>query len=471
MGSEHPGSVYRRYEGDSGKASFFISITDDKMEAYIQIFGSGHDLTLEDIVAGVKDIGIKRGVSRKIVDAILEGHHGTEYILFARGIKPVDGDNGSYEFFFRTNLVKRPKILEDGSVDYQNVEWFEVVEEGQKLVQYHPAKEGTSGFDVYGNELKAKKGRDLPQLRGKGFSISEDKMSYYADMGGRIEYKDGKMDILRLFVVDELSRATGNLEFDGSVHVRGNIGFGITLKATEDIVIDGFVESANVECGGSVMFRQGMNASGEGSVKAEEYVAGKFFESVAVECNGEIQADYFLNCSLFAKEKIIVSGKKGSIAGGKAYAMLGFVTRNVGNRIGLKTFLRVGVNEDVLREQVDVENEIKQTAGDVNKFKYLRNEMESQYGKEGCLASKKYESVIKVLEFKENLLEQLYEKSDTLAEYIEKLRKANIVVNNMLYDGVVCELNNQKVEPSSVKNVTVKMVGTRIAIYENQTSE
>lgn len=41
----------------------------------------------------------------------------------------------------------------------------------------------------------------------------------------------------------------------------------------------------------------------------------------------------------------------------------------------------------------------------------------------------------------------------------------------MLYDGVVCELNNQKVEPSSVKNVTVKMVGTRIAIYENQTSE
>lgn len=121
---------------------------------------------------GVKDIGIKRGVSRKIVDAILEGHHGTEYILFARGIKPVDGDNGSYEFFFRTNLVKQPKILEDGSVDYQNVEWFEVVEEGQKLVQYYPAKEGTSGFDVYGNELKAKKGRDLPQLRGKGFSIS-----------------------------------------------------------------------------------------------------------------------------------------------------------------------------------------------------------------------------------------------------------------------------------------------------------
>lgn len=58
--------------------------------------------------------------------------------------------------------------------------------------------------------------------------------------------------------------------------------------------------------------------------------------------------------------------------------MLGFVTRNVGNRIGLKTFLRVGVNEDVLREQVDVENEIKQTVGDVNKFKYLRNEMESQ---------------------------------------------------------------------------------------------
>lgn len=461
------GNINRRYLGASGLTSFIITVTADKMEAYIQLFGSGINLTMEEVVSAIKDIGITRGVSRKIIEGILEGKHGKRPILFAKGLSRQTGKDGWFEFFFRRNLEKKPTVLEDGSVDYQNVEWFEVVEEGQLLVEYHPAQEGIPGMTIFGQKLPAKKGKDLGRIGGTGFTVSEDNRCYYANTGGRIEFENNKIEILRLFIIDEITLATGNLEFDGSVLVRGNIGSGTSLKATEDIVIDGFVESAQVESGGSIMFRQGMNASGEGSVKAKEYVAGKFFEAVNVECDGEIQADYFLNCTLFAREQIIVSGKMGSIAGGTAYAMEGFITRNVGNRVGLKTYLRVGLNEDILREQLEIENIIKAATLDVNKLTAARNEMEIQLGRDECLASEKYNKIAQALEQKEKILDEACEKSEKMVRFVDKLRKAQIVINNMLYEGVTCEINNQKIQSRDLKNVTVKPVGNRIGIFEN----
>ena len=90
--------------------------------------------------------------------------------------------------------------------------------------------------------------------------------------------------------------------------------------------------------------------------------------------------------------------------------------------------------------------------------------------KEECLSSEKYNKIVKVLEIKEKMLDGLYDKSDKMALYVDKLRKAQIVVNNTLYEGVTCELNNLKMETSLVKNVTVKMVANRIAVYENEIS-
>ncbi len=461
----------KRFTGSSGSTSFFLSINATKMEAYIQILGSGQELVIDDIVSAVKEMGITRGVSRKIVEFILSGKHGKDPILFAKGVPAQTGEDGWFEFFFRTNLEKKPKILEDGSVDYLNVEWFEVVEEGQKLVEYHPAGEGVVGVNVFGEELPAKKGRDKPPIKGKGFTMSDDKLFYYAEMGGRIEFKNNRMEVMRLLVIDELSLVTGNLDFDGSVQVKGNVGSGVTLRATEDIVIDGFVESANVICGGSIMFRLGMNASGEGFVKAKEYIAGKFFEAVSVECGGEIQADYFLNCTLLSREQIIVSGKLGSIAGGSAYAMLGFVARNAGNRIGLSTHLRVGANNDIILEQMEIEEKLKLTAKEVEKLKNAKDELELQLGREECQHSEKYKKISGLYDERDKLLLDLYVKSDDIAAYIAKLKKAQIIVYNTLYEGVTCEINNQKYVPEQLKNAIIKMVENKIAVFENRAAK
>lgn len=471
MGSEQAGLSAARFTDKSGETSFLITFGRGNMEAYIQIWGDGRQLTLEEIVNALKASKIAKGVSRKVVDNILAGEHGKEPILFAKGKEPQDGEDGWFEFFFRTDMEKKPTELEDGSVDYLNVEWFEVVTQNQKIAEYHPAQDGVEGFDVLGNVIPARKGKELSLLKGKNFRISEDKRFYYSDMNGRIIYEDNYMEISRLFILDELSLATGNLEFDGSVQVKGNIGSSISLKATDDIVIDGFVESSDIEAGGSIMFRKGMNGAAEGgtggTVIAGDYIAGKFFESVKINCQGSVQADYLLNCDIYAKETIRVSGKKGSIAGGNAYALLGFVTQDIGNRIGLSTNIKTGINDEVLREQLKLEDTLKETAKSIQKLKAARNEFEVQFTVEECFAMTKYNKIVEILESQEAVFEKLEKKSEETAAYMERLRSAEIVINNNLYDGVNFEINRQKYMPPALRNVTIKMVGNRVTVYEN----
>lgn len=45
------------------------------------------------------------------------------------------------------------------------------------------------------------------------------------------------------------------------------------VRATGDIVIDGFVESAVIESGGNIVLRNGVNASNQGLIYAKEKIA------------------------------------------------------------------------------------------------------------------------------------------------------------------------------------------------------
>ena len=75
---------------------------------------------------------------------------------------PQAGADGWYEFFFDTNVKSNPVLMEDGSVDYQNAKWFELVKKGQTVAVYHEAQEGTPGYTIMGESLATKKGKEKP---------------------------------------------------------------------------------------------------------------------------------------------------------------------------------------------------------------------------------------------------------------------------------------------------------------------
>ena len=98
------------------------------------------------------------GILEEAIDQIVNNPAGCKDVVVARGVAPENGENGWFEFFFRTNVEKKPKVLEDGSVDYRDLDWFETVEKGQKLALYHGATAGVDGINVFGEPLKAVNG-------------------------------------------------------------------------------------------------------------------------------------------------------------------------------------------------------------------------------------------------------------------------------------------------------------------------
>jgi uncharacterized protein (DUF342 family) len=91
-----------------------------------------------------------------------------------------------YSYTFNTAPNKKPRLREDGSVDYYNLNLIQCVSEGDLLAKYFEKVEGKSGRTVTGRELPVEKYKNLPPLRGKGFTTSEDFIEYYAAYDGKV---------------------------------------------------------------------------------------------------------------------------------------------------------------------------------------------------------------------------------------------------------------------------------------------
>lgn len=445
-----------------------ITVSDDEMEAYVICETDAGLLTYEDIKDALGRWGIVHGVDDAAIKNILEGRTRiADPVLVAKGTPPQDGRDGWYEYFFRTEPERTPKLLEDGSVDYQDIDWFEVVEENQKVAYYHEAGEGTNGVSVTGKPLLAHKGKEQNLLRGQGYRLLEDGKTYVSAINGRIELRGNQLLITRLFIFSEVTMATGNVDVDGSVYIKGNVGSRTVIKATEDIVVEGFIESAYLSCGGNIFLKQGMNASGDGTLTAVGDVIGRFFEAVSIRAGGNVKANYAMNCKIRAEGKLLISGKKGVLIGGEFYAAQGIRVYHLGSRSGVHTSVKVGVSDKTLGQAW--QNGVK--INDVNKeLTLLRTaylDMQKKFAPEVRNTMETYLKIENAIYTKEQELANLEAERTQLGEKSRVAKEAVVVVSGKLYEGVEFEINELKWISSEARNVRIKKVGNRVAMYAN----
>lgn len=444
-----------------------VIISRDEMEACVRISSFKDRPQKEGILKALEQEGVTRGVDEAAIDGIVDGSCKDRTVIVARGMLPQDGSDGWYEFFFKTEPNKAPQVLEDGSVDYQNIEWFEMVEQGQKLAYYHDAGAGISGFTVTGKVLPSKKGKEQSILSGRGFMLMPDRRTYLSTMNGKIELHGSRMEISSFLVLDEMTIATGNVNFDGCVHVKGNIGSGTVIRATEDVLVDGFVESAMIEAGGNIVLRQGVNASGSGYIKSDKSVLGKFFEAVRVHAKEDIRANYCLNCELYAQGKIVISGVKGTLAGGTTYAAKEVQSYQVGNQAGIATYIKLGLNEDILNRQRRIEEKIKSVNKELSILGNAYLDFQRKYPPEVRNMMDMYLKIESAIYTKEKEMEKLYSAKEQVEENVRKTGEASVKIRGTLFEGVLLEIDGLRWAARNMKNATIKRVDNRIAAFSN----
>ena len=322
-----------------------IKVLPDKMTAIGRFYpfsSAGAAFTLEDIKKELNFAGIKFGIKESEINRFLQDkYYCTDYIL-AKGQLPTEGKDASIEYFFNTNPNLKPKLNEDGSVDFFSLSAISQVNAGDKLATLTPEVEGRNGYDIFGEPIPPKDVRKLTLKHGRGISESEDGLSIISDVNGHATLVDGQVFVSEVYEVSDVDTATGNIDYEGNVCVLGNVKAGYILKAKGDIEIRGVVEGALVEATGNITIARGMNGMGKGILKAGGNIISKFLENTNVSCEGYIHAEAILHSTISCKGDVEVTGKKGFITGGIVRSRGIVSCKTIGSTMGVDTIIEVG---------------------------------------------------------------------------------------------------------------------------------
>jgi uncharacterized protein (DUF342 family) len=345
---------------------------------------------------------------------------------------PEQGRDGWYEFLFDTGTGE-PRMLPNGEPDEERLFTYCKVRKGEKVAVYHGATRGKNGH----------MGKEKRLLSGKGFKLAEDGKTYLAAISGRVQLKDGRLEITKLLEVDEVTSMQEDIDFDGTVYVRTNVDSGARIQATGDVIVDGCVESAAIECGGNVWIGQGVKAGTGGYIHAGQSIYGGFFEYATIRADKDIHADYYMNCDIHAEGKVFAQGSRGSIAGGCCTAVRGLTAVRLGNKASTPTRVKVGLNKDLLWQLKNTNDAIDGTEQELKILRNAYGDMIMKYPPEERNAMDVFLKVERAIFSKEKELQELMLYKAEKEKDFEETRKAEAIVSESLFDGVVLEINGE----------------------------
>ncbi len=450
------------------KKEFSIFVEDNGNKAFGFIpWIPGNMVTAEDIYDALEKRGIVVGINHEAITDMIKKRRMNEKILIAEGTPAEAGENGWYEFFVRLDLPRIPAPLPDGGVDYVNIEAFEMVDEGEKIAVYHPAQKGVDGQNVFGEVLHANKGIEKKPLKGQGFTIAPDGVTYLSRLNGKFEYLNGRIIISNMIVVrEDVTAVTGKLEVDGSVHVIGSVYSGGYISATGDIIIEHNVQAGRLIAGGNIMIKKGSCSKNDCFIEAKGEVSGSFFEAANIEAGGNVRANYIMNSNINTMGKVIVSGSKGMLLGGKACAVMGVDTFNLGNKSHIKTYLEVGRNKLYDKKQAMFTEKREQILSELSmleeKWHKILQEFPPDKEQAETLINKQHAAIVA----KDHELADLDADISKLTNLTDQDMKA-VYVRGNAYEGSIIEINTFKyMLPANVSRVIFKLRNKNVVMVK-----
>lgn len=349
-----------------------LKFSEDEMYAVGRFYPpstDGKQLSANDIERILSSANIVHGIMRENIENFLKNRCYCEDIILAQGTKPIEGRNAAITYHFNTDNSLKPKVNEDGTVDFHKLELISNINKGDILATLEPAILGTEGTNIYGKAIYPKKVVRKTLKHGKDIYLSEDGLTMYSNVSGHAMLTEDRVFVSNTYdVLADVDTSTGDISYEGNVTVKGNVITGFSIYAKGDIVVNGVVEGATLVAGGHVILKRGMQGMSRGKIEAGGNVVSKFIENAEVKASGYISAEAILHSKVSAKGEITVGGKKGLITGGEIRSGISISVKTVGSAMGTPTTLEVGVDPRVMEEFRELEKTIKQKQNDLDKL-------------------------------------------------------------------------------------------------------
>ncbi len=391
-----------------------IHISSDEMSALLSISGRGKEFpTLLEIENALKDAGVVSGIDQKVLKALEGDKAAVHELVIARGLDVIPSESDSIKWILDISDKNRPKINIDGKADFKRLQQFKQVVQGDHILTLVRGPLGVPGKTVTGLEIPVPAAEEpLAIPAGKNTQVSDDGLTLSAAIDGVAMLKDGKVVIDNVYHIHgDVDFSTGNVNYQGTVMVDGDVRSGFRVEATDSIYIHGSVEASEIYSkNGSIVIQNGILGRNRAKILAgDDLNCGFMQDTTASVKNDVIIKHYAINSNITSGGKIIAVENEGLIRGGKTVAEKGI------------ELLVAGSERNILTEMVLTRSDMGE---EQSKLWQAKIRLAEEY--------QRLDSLRKRLEFLELLRKRLSsistEREKELAELRKGIKKAEALV-------------------------------------------
>lgn len=423
-----------------------LKITNDKMQVHAKFTppkSNGKKVEHTEIMQRLSEMGVTFGIREDIIKRLVANKNYAKTYIIATGKSPVKGVDGRAIFHVDVQTgTYQPKISDTGKADYHNLDLFKCVKKGEILCTTIDPVDGEDGINVLGVEIKHKKASKPPRvIAGKNVKFDQENQSIISDMDGQLIYTSGKLSVFPILEVPgDVGPTTGNVEFNGSVVIKGNVATGFKVIASGNVDIGGVIEGAYVQCGGDLNCSNGIQGMDKARIMVMGSVITKYIRNCNLETGGDITTSTIMHSHVKCTGKVDVTSDKGIIAGGVLEAIKSVDVKIIGSKLSTDTKITVGVFSEIFQRYNSCTLEIREHEEEYNKMANAAEKIQNALAVKPELAAvlQKYES--EKLKISEKISE-LKSEFDYLQTII-KSATGHVNILDVVNPGVVISIGN-----------------------------
>lgn len=405
-----------------------------------------HEISETEIETDLVHMKVIYGIKKKNIQIMTKEKLYLETIILAKGTLPVEGKDAEIVYHFSLEHRTKPKINEDGSVDFHHLDMISSVKANDVVAEIIPEDKGTPGMNIYGVALPPKKVSRKIFRHGRNLEVSEDGKQLISLVTGHITLEGDKVFVSTEYEVPaDVNNSTGDIDFDGDVIVKGNVISGFKINASGKILVKGVVEGAELVAGGDIILERGILGMNKGLLVAGGNIASTFIENAKVRAGGDIDTNAILHSDVTARGMIEVHGKKGYVIGGQVRAGSKIVSKIIGSEMGANTIVSVGTDPDLISSINVLKNKIVQYRQDKDKLMQVVTRLKKKLSIDGKLTKDQYDilaKTIKELKRIEDEMEDARTEYRNLSEMVCEDTEARIQIMGSIYPGTKLEIGD-----------------------------
>lgn len=260
-----------------------VELSEDELEAkliikktpgksfYLKDTSKCNTLSINDII-GYKEIPVYEEIDfddcynklmgLKVVPSLIDKNsiynlinspHGGACVV-AKGKKPIDGRDAKVHYYFKRREYLNPEFSSENKINLYDHTIIPTVEIGDLLAaKTLPPLPGINGFTVTGKIIKAKGGKDVPFIAGRGTTYSDNGKKIIAISPGRPILKNGEISVIPTLVIpNDVDAKTGNIYFDGDIIIKGSVLDNMKVVSKGDVIVYGNAIHCTIMSSGNI---------------------------------------------------------------------------------------------------------------------------------------------------------------------------------------------------------------------------